>query len=406
MLGGRSDNLVSNGAAALGGAGASGPVPCTGVVRDPPGRREEAPVTSTTPTVGEQAWGELPDGRPVRRWVLAGGGTQAAVLDLGGILQSLRLPDRDGRSGEVCLGFDDAAGYAGPHPFLGTLIGRFANRIAYGRLPLNGRTYELATNHGLHHLHGGEDGFDKRFWAGETVQGPDAAGVRLTLVSPDGDQGYPVELAVTVTYTVDRAGALTLAYEAVSAEPAGGRDTVVNLTNHLYLNLAGAGSGTVEDHVLTVRAGRFTPIDATTALTGELAPVDGTPFDFRTPHPIGARLREAHPQLLHGQGYDHNWVLDDWEPGVVRLAARLEEHRTGRVVEVHTDQPGIQVYSGNLLDGTLAGAGGRVYRPGDAVCLETQHFPDSPNQPAFPSTVLPAGATFRTTTVLRPVIAP
>jgi aldose 1-epimerase len=362
--------------------------------------------------VVREPFGTLADGTPVDRYVLGSGqeGLQVAVLTYGGAVQELWAPDRDGERADVVLGFASPAGYeARENPYLGALVGRYANRIAGGRFDLNGRTYALEPNNGPNTLHGGAEGFDRRVWSAEVPDG-DRPALRLRLVSPDGDQGFPARLAVTVTYTVDE-DRLRLDWVATNEEEPGGPSTVVNLTNHSYFNLRGEGTGSVEDHRLRLLAGRYVPVDGTAIPTGELAAVEGTPMDFRTATPIGARVREAHEQLLVGQGYDHCWVLDGdlpadlprtgTEPSGLALAAVVDEPVSGRVLETWTDQPGVQCYSGNFLDGTLVGKRGRTYRQGDGFCLETQHFPDSPNRPGFPSTVLAPQETFRTTTVWR-----
>jgi aldose 1-epimerase len=332
-------------------------------------------------------------GRAVERHTLkSGGGLSVRVLTYGGILQSIEAPDRDGRTANITLGFGTLDEYVANSPYFGALIGRFANRIANGRFSLDGNEYRLPINNGPNTLHGGNEGFDRKIW-NATALGDEA--VRLSLDSPNGDQGFPGALSVQVTYTL-RDNALRLDYQATTDAP-----TVVNLTNHAYFNLAGEGSGSIEQHVLTLHAGAFTPINARLIPTGRLEPVDGTAFDFRTPSPIGARLREPSDQLTFAQGYDHNFVLDG-EPGAApRLVARVLEPVSGRVLEVETTQPGVQFYTANFLDATLRGPSGRAYRQTDAFTLETQHFPDSPNQPEFPPTVLRAGEQFRSTTIFR-----
>ena len=324
-----------------------------------------------------------------QRLTLETSGLRVAILTLGGVIEWLEVPDRDGHFGNVALGLRSPADYAAPGPYFGAIIGRYANRIAKGRFTLNGREHRLAVNNGPNSLHGGSRGFDKRIW---TVAATDPRRLDLTLTSPDGEEGYPGTLQLRVTYALEEHGTLRIDY-AAEADTA----TVLNLTNHSYWNLAGEGSGTALDHELQIAADHFTPVDPTSIPTGELHPVEGTPFDFRQPTPIGARIRADHPQLRFGRGYDHNWVLREGsEP-----AARLRDPGSGRTLEILTDQPGLQFYSGNLLDGTLVGPGGQAYRSGDGVALETQHFPDSPNQPGFPSTVLRPGEVFRSTTRLR-----
>jgi aldose 1-epimerase len=338
-------------------------------------------------------FGKLDDGSIVEQFTLGGPELEVALLAYGATIQSIRVPDAAGQVADVALGFDDITGYVEAHPYFGATIGRFANRIAKGRFVLDGHDYHVPLNDGDNSLHGGTRGFDRHVWEATPVPGAEA--VRFRHVSPDGDMGYPGELTTTVTFTVDAAD-LRIDYEATSDAP-----TVLNLTNHSYFNLAGEGSGTIEQHELIVAAEQFTGIGAGAIPTGEVLAVDGSPMDFREPRPIGAGLRDGDEQIVHGQGYDHNWVLDGPAHDGVRRAARVVEPHSGRVLEVWTDQPGLQVYTGNQLDATLAGKSGRVYRQGDAVCLETQHFPDSPNQPQFPTTVLRPGETFTSTTIFR-----
>ncbi|WP_456538774.1 aldose epimerase family protein [Blastococcus sp. SYSU D00669] len=342
-------------------------------------------------TVRREHFGALPDGREVERFVLRAGGTEVAVLSYGAVLQSVCAPDAGGTVADVVLGFDDLAGYLADGSYHGAVAGRYANRIAGARFTLDGVEHVLPANHGVACLHGGPEGFHSKLWSAREVPG----GVALSLTSPDGDMGFPGELTATVTYVLDDDG-LTLSYEATTDRP-----TVVNLTNHAYWNLGGRG-GTVEDHVLELAASRFVAVDDELIPTG-VEPVDGTPLDFRTPRRVGDRLREAHEQLVKAQGYDHAWVLDG---DGLRLAARLSDPGSGRVLEVVTDQPSVQFYSGNFLDGGAVGRGGRLIRQSDGLCLETQHLPDSPNRPEFPSTVLRPGERYATTTVFRFGTAP
>ena len=338
-------------------------------------------------SVQREQFGALPDGRKVERFVLRSGEVEAAVLTYGAVLQSVRAPDSAGASAEVTLGYDDLDGYLSDTTFVGAVVGRFANRIARGRFSLDGVEHVLPRNNGDACLHGGPRGFHTQVWEPREVPG----GVQLTLTSPDGDMGFPGTLTTTVTYVLDDDG-LAVGYTAETDAP-----TVVNLTNHAYWNLD--GEGTIEDHVLELPAPRFVAVDDGLIPTG-VEPVDGTPMDFRTPRRIGERLRAATDQLLHARGYDHAWVQDP-DDGGLRLIARVRGPRSGRVLEVHTDQPSVQFYSGNFLDGSAIGRGGRAYRQSDGFCLETQHLPDSPNQPEFPSTVLRPGERYATRTLFR-----
>lgn len=321
-------------------------------------------------------------------------GMEVTVLAYGGIVQSLRVPDRDGQLANVVLGFDNLDDYVEKSPYFGAIVGRHANRIARGRFTLDGTPCTLAINNGPNALHGGEKGFDKRVW---TASGITPSSLTVGYTSPDGEEGYPGTLDVRVTYSVSDANELRIDYLATSDAL-----TVLNLTNHSYFNLAGEGSGTIYDHLLQLNASRFTPVDETLIPTGEIVPVAGTPFDFTTAKPIGQDIRDASSgQILIAQGYDHNFVLDRPEGDDTSLVhvARVTQPMSGRVMDVTTTQPGVQFYSGNFLDGSFAGTGGRVYRQGDGFCLETQHFPDSPNQPGFPSTRLQPGEEFTSATV-------
>ncbi|MEU9557284.1 aldose epimerase family protein [Streptomyces fumanus] len=342
----------------------------------------------------KELFGTLADGTKVHRWSLENGGTRMKVLSYGGVVQSLEIPDRRGRYANVSLGFDNLDDYVARSPHFGALIGRYGNRIAKGRFTLDGTTYQLSVNDGENSLHGGALGFDYRVWDVEPFTKGSDVGLVLRYVSVDGEMGYPGTLKTKVTYTLTRSGDWRIDYEATTDKA-----TVVNLTSHVYWNLAGEGSGTIEDHELSIAASRFTPTDAGLIPTGELARVGGTPFDFRRAKPIGRDIRDGHPQLVTAKGFDHNWVLDKGITARPEQIATLRDPSSGRRLRIATDQPGLQFYSGNFLDGTLTGTGGRLYRQGDALCLETQHFPDSPNQPSFPSTVLRPGEVYRTTTI-------
>ncbi|MGH7531617.1 MAG: aldose epimerase family protein [Gemmatimonadales bacterium] len=329
-------------------------------------------------------------------------GMEVRVTDYGGIIVSLHVPDKNGRLGDVVLGYDSLAGYLRASPYFGAIIGRYGNRIANGRFTLDGRTYTLATNNGPNHLHGGLRGFDKVLWQAEPFQRGDSTGLVFRYTSPDGEEGYPGTLRVMVTYTLTDDNALTFDYHATTD-----RATPVNLTQHSYFNLAGDGSGDILGHVVTLNADRFTPVDSTLIPTGELRSVAGTPLDFRTPTPIGARIRQNDPQLRYGQGYDHNIVLIKASQDTnATFAARVYQPTTGRVMEIYTTEPGLQFYTGNFLDGTLRGKGGVIYGHRYGFCMETQHFPDSPNQPGFPSTILRPGETYRSRTIYRFAVRP
>jgi aldose 1-epimerase len=353
-------------------------------------------ATAQPASISREGWGTTAEG-PVDRYLLSNGrGMRVALLTYGGIVQSLEVPDRHGVPANVVLGFDRLQGYLdNPGPYFGALIGRYGNRIAGGRFTLDQATHRLPVNNGPNSLHGGTAGFDKRLWSATPLEQDGTVGLDLRYVSPDGDQGYPGTLTVDVRYTLTPDHELRIDYRATTDAP-----TLVNLTNHSYFNLAGEGSGDVYDHELRIDASHFTPVDAGLIPTGRITPVAGTPFDFRRSTPVGSRLRTGDTQLRHAGGYDHNWVLDRQGDGLAP-AARLTEPTSGRTLSVHTTEPGLQFYSGNFLDGTIAGTSGRLYRQGDGLALETQHFPDSPNQPDFPSTVLRPGQTYRSATALR-----
>lgn len=321
-------------------------------------------------------------------------GMEVAITDYGARIVSVVVPDRNGKLADVIVGFSDPALFLGKNPYFGAIIGRYANRIAKGRFTLNGTAYSLATNGGPNSLHGGAEGFDRKFW---TVSVPPRNGSRLELAyrSPDGEEGYPGNLSVEVAYTLTGENSLYIDYAAATD-----RDTVVNLTNHAYFNLSAANSDNILSTEITLNAGRFTPIDGALIPTGEIRAVDGTPLDFRKPVTIGERIGQDYDQLKLAGGCDHNYVLDRAGTGV-EFAARAHDPATGRVLEVWTTEPGIQFYSGNFLDGSLVGKSGKAVSRRSAFCLETQHFPDSPNHPNFPSTLLRAGEQYRQSTVLK-----
>jgi aldose 1-epimerase len=347
-----------------------------------------------------QSFGTLPDGREARLYTLRQpSGFTAEITDFGGAVVRLLVPDRTGRLADVALGFDTVTPYVKDSPFFGALIGRVGNRVAGGQFTLDGQTYPLATNNspgGIPcHLHGGKLGFDKVLWSAAPALRDAQPALRLRYTSPDGDEGYPGTLSVEVTYSLTADQGLRIDYTATTD-----RATPVNLTHHGYFNLAGAGRGDVLGHEVMLRARRYTPVTPGLIPTGELAPVADTPFDFTTPHVIGARIGENHAQLRFGGGYDHNWVLDSTD-GSLALAATVREPASGRIMEVLTTEPGIQFYTGNFLDGNVPGKSGAAYPYRSGFCLETQHFPDSVNQPNFPSTILRPGQTYRSTTVYR-----
>ena len=343
-------------------------------------------------------FGRLPDGREVGLYTLTNAnGVEVRAITYGAIIVSVRTPDRSGRLADIVLGFDDLDGYLSRSRYFGAVVGRYGNRIANATFSLDGQIYRLAANNGPNHLHGGIKGFDKALWQGEPFARDGTVGVVFKYASPDGEEGYPGRLDASVTYTLTQRNALTVEYRATTDKP-----THVNLTQHSYFNLAGEGSGAngqILDHELTIDADRYTPIDEGMIPTGEIAPVDGTPFDFRHPTTIGARIDHDHEQLRRAGGYDHNFVLNEpVSASGLRRAARVVHSESGRTLEVATMEPGMQFYSGNRLTGT-AGKRGHSYGPRCGFCLETQHFPDSPNTAHFPSTVLRPGETYQTTTV-------
>lgn len=341
------------------------------------------------PALPSAPFGTTSDGRPATVYTLENPRLRVRICDYGGRMVSIAAPDRDGRQGDVLLGFSDVSAYVANGGAFGALLGRSANRIAGGSFTLDGQTHRLSTNNGDATLHGGAVGFDKVFWTVAAAEGGPIPRLVLTHVSPDGDQGFPGEVQVEATYRLmeDR---LSLQFQARTTKP-----TVVNLSAHPYFNLAGAANGDVLGHEVAIAADAFLPTDAKQLPIGELAPVAGTPFDFRRPTPVGARIRQSDPQLFHGLGYDHCFVLGTHVPDAPRLAARVRDPASGRVLEVHTDQPGLQMYTGNKLNGAFAGHGGAIYRQAAGLALEAQDFPDAPHHPDFPSTVLRPGDTFR-----------
>lgn len=347
------------------------------------------------PTMVRKPFGTI-DGRPVELFLLTNPrGMKAAITNYGGIVVELWVPDRHGRLADVVLGYPTLEAYVKDSPYFGAIIGRYGNRIGKARFTLGGQEYRLAANDHGNHLHGGIKGFDKVVWEAQPTETPQGPQLKLSYLSKDGEEGYPGNLQVTVTYRLTDDNALEIEYRATTDKP-----TPVNLTNHSYFNLRGQGEGDILAHELVLCADRFTPVDAGLIPTGELRPVEGTPFDFRTPVAIGKRIDQPDEQLRFGRGYDHNFVLNK-QPGEMGLAARVVEPTSGRVMEVLTTEPAVQFYSGNFLDGTNVGKGGKVYRHRYGFCLETQHFPDSPNQPHFPSTILDPGKEYRSRTVYK-----
>jgi aldose 1-epimerase len=343
--------------------------------------------------VTKQPFGKIPDGTQVNIYTLKSGPIEVRVINYGGIIQSIKVPDKNGKSADVVLGFDSLDGYTGgrkPNPaFFGAIIGRYANRIANAQFTLDGKTYHTPVNDGPNTLHSGPNGFDKKVWKAKEIP----HGVELTLVSPDGDAGFPGTLTAVIRYTLVGKD-LKIEYSATTD-----KDTVLNLTNHSYFNLAGQGNGDILQNQVKINASRYTPVNENLIPTGELASVEGTPFDFRKATPVGVRINDDNDQLKKGHGYDHNWVLDSG--GKFAEAAEVYEPTSGRVLQVLTDQPGVQFYTGNFLDGTIKGKDGIAYPHRGALCLETQHFPDSPNHPSFPTTELKPGQKFHTVTVFR-----
>ena len=337
-------------------------------------------------------FGKTGDGQAVEAFTLRNkAGVEITAISYGAIITSIRVPDRRGAIADVALGFDTLDGYLKDYPYFGAVVGRYGNRIGKATFTLDGKVYKLAANNGPNHLHGGVRGFDKYVWKAEVLSG--VTGVAFTRTSPDGEEGYPGTVQARVSYVLNDANELSIEYRATTDKA-----TPINLTQHSYFNLAGHNAGSIVDHELMLAADRYTPVDSTLIPTGELAPVAGTPFDFRTPTRIGARIDDPHPQIKFGMGYDHNWVINRTGDGL-QLAARVFEPKSGRTLEVQTTEPGVQFYTGNFLDGSNKGKGGAVYNRRNGLCLETQHFPDSPNHPSFPTTIVKPGQTYQSKTV-------
>jgi aldose 1-epimerase len=355
-----------------------------------------SPFVPNLDRVTEGVFGSLPDGTVVKLFTLTNAnGMEVRAISYGAILLSVKVPDRSGRLGDVVIGHDSIEGYLTKSRFFGAVVGRYGNRIANGKLAIDGREYQLTQNNGTNHLHGGARGFDKIVWSTEIRTDPRGPSVGFSLKSPDGDEGYPGNLSAHVVYTVTAANELIVEYSATTDKP-----TIVNLTQHSYFNLAGEGSGTIADHRLTIHADHITPVSTILIPTGELMPVEGTPFDFRRETAIGARIDADHPQIKLASGYDHNFVLSRNGNGLAP-AVRVVEPKTGRTMDVSTTEPGLQFYTSNKLDDSFVGKSGHVYGSRSAFCLETQHFPDSPNHPNFPSTVVRPGQDYRSTTVFK-----
>ena len=360
----------------------------------PAATEQTKPMTQGQTGSAGEAFGQTQEGRSVERFTLRNRNrVEITAITYGAIITSIRVPDRAGTIADVALGFDTVDGYLTEHPYFGAVVGRYGNRIAGGRFTLDGTTYALAINNPPNHLHGGVRGFDKHVWQAERLAGTN--GIAFTRVSPDGEEGYPGTLNARVSYVLSDDNQLSMEYEATTDKA-----TPVNLTQHTYFNLAGHDAGPVLDHELTINADRFVAVDRAFIPTGELRPVAGTPMDFRTPARIGERIGAADDQITFGRGYDHTWVLNGGG-AAPRFAARAVDRRSGRTLDVLTTEPGVQFYSGNFLDGTVTGKGGTTYQHRGGFCLETQHYPDSPNQKAFPSTILRPGQTYRTRTVWR-----
>ncbi len=353
------------------------------------------PSEKSADSITKKSFATTPDGMQTDIYTLVNSnGIEAQVTNFGATLVSLKVPDKNGKLDDVVLGFDNLKDYIEHRNFFGAIVGRYGNRIAKGKFTLDGVEYTLAVNNGLNHLHGGIKGFDRVVWDAKIIPAPDGQALQLTYVSKDMEEGYPGNLTAVITYSLTNDNGIKIEYEATTD-----KKTVLNLTNHSYFNLKNAGD--ILDHVITINADKITPVDEGLIPTGELQSVDGTPFDFRNPTAIGARIDADDQQIQFGGGYDHNFVLNKEGEVKLSLAARVSEPTTGRVMEVYTTEPGLQFYTGNFLDGSVTGKYGRVYEKRNAFCLETQHFPDSPNKPEFPSTVLEPGQKYSTVTIYK-----
>lgn len=346
--------------------------------------------------MSKASFGTTPDGQPVELYTLTNqNGMKVRLTNYGAIIVSIEVPDKNGEMGDVALGFDTLEEYITKNPFFGCVVGRYGNRIAKGKFTLDGKEYSLFINNNENHLHGGKKGFDKAVWKAEALEEDGNFGVQFSHHSPDGDEGYPGNLNVVVTYTLFNDNALKIHYNAITDKP-----TPINLTNHCYFNLAGAGNGDILDHVMMIDADAYTPTDKGLIPTGEISPVKGTPMDFTTPTRIGDRIDADFEALNFAGGYDHNYVLNS-KDGSLAFAGKVTEPKSGRIMEFFTTQPGVQFYCGNFLDGSVSGKGGKVYNKRYGFCLETQHFPDSPNKPNFPSCILKPGDMYDQTTVYK-----
>ena len=351
-------------------------------------KRKAQPAMKTT------IFGKLPDGREVRQYTLSNGaGLTAQIIDYGATITSLSVPDRNGKAGDVVLGYDSLDGYINGTAYIGAVVGRYGNRIGKGQFQLDGKQYQLTINDGENHLHGGKVGFDKVLWDAKVLGDSPEAALQLQYVSRDGEEGYPGTVTLKVTYTLTEKNELRIDYEGITDKP-----TILNPTQHSYFNLSGNFGNTILDHLLMIEADGITPVDKGLIPTGQIANVANTPMDFRTPMAIGAHINDPDEQLAFGKGYDHNWVLRGGA-GKARKAAELYDAASGRLMSVFTDQPGLQFYSGNFLDGTAKGKNGIAYQQRSALCLETQAYPDTPNKPHFPSITLRPGQTYRQTTI-------
>jgi aldose 1-epimerase len=352
--------------------------------------------SNITSNITKASFGTMPDGSVVEVYTLRNaGGMEARICTYGGIVVSLTAPDRTGKFGDIVLGYDNLDGYRTNSPYFGALIGRYGNRIGGAKFTLEGKTYTLAANNGPNTLHGGLKGFDKVVWTAKPLAGSSGPALQLTYVSKDGEEGFPGTLSVTAVYTLADQNELRLNFTATTDKP-----TVCNLTHHSYFNLRGQGDGDILGHEVYINSDKTTPVNKELITTGEYAPVEGTPFDFRKPTAIGARINDPDSQLQFGPGYDHNWVINK-PMGQLGLQARVHEPTSGRVMEVWSDEPGLQFYAGNFLDGTIKGKGGKVYQRRTGFCMEPQHYPDSPNKPMFPTTELKPGETFKNTIIYK-----